>query len=184
MDAIPRGNPDRAVALAALGDLRYEEGRFMEARETFEEALKLSPRRDQIRTSALIGLGNVESASTTSPCLSSRAFPGSAGDIGGNQGPGIRGARAARSGKHLYRSGRHCLGETHALESPPILEAVPSWFIQYAGALESLGIVYPSAGAAVQQRQIVGRRCGCDVRHRQVWVVFQIQPRRPLLDAA
>ena len=60
-DSASRGNSGSAVALAAFGDLLIEQGRFIEACQTFEKALKLSPGRDQTRASALIGLGYAES---------------------------------------------------------------------------------------------------------------------------
>jgi tetratricopeptide (TPR) repeat protein len=41
--------------------LLVQQGRFIEACQTFEKALKLSPGRDQTRASVLIGLGYAES---------------------------------------------------------------------------------------------------------------------------
>jgi tetratricopeptide (TPR) repeat protein len=141
VDAIPRDSPDRAVALAALGDLLYEEGLFMESRETFKEALKLLPGRDQIRASALIGLGDAESADRQSrPAL---AHLREALEISKEIKAPKSEALALRDLANMYLNMADIASAQPLLRRAlAILEAVPSMSVQYAGALDSLGILY------------------------------------------
>jgi len=141
LDAIPRASPDRAVALAALGDLLYEEGRLMEARETFEDALKLSPGRNQIRASALIGLGDAESADRQStPAV---AHLREALEISNEIKAPESEALALRDLANTYIDMGDMVSAKYMLRRAlAIFDAVPSMRVQYAGTLDSLGIVY------------------------------------------
>jgi tetratricopeptide (TPR) repeat protein len=141
VNAIPRASPDRAVALAALGDLLYEEGRFIEARETFEEALRLSPGRNQTRASALIGLGDAESAGGKStPAV---AHLREALEISNEIKAPESEALALRDLANTYIDMGDTVSAKYMLQRAlAILEAAPSMRMQYAGTLDSLGIVY------------------------------------------
>jgi tetratricopeptide (TPR) repeat protein len=141
VEAIPRASPDRAVALVALGDLLDEEGRFMEARITFEDALKLSPGRNQIRASALIGLGDAESAG--GQLTPAGAHLREALEISKEiKAPEFE-ALALRDLANTYIDVGDITSAKYMLRRAlAILDAIPSMSVQYAGTLESLGIVY------------------------------------------
>jgi tetratricopeptide (TPR) repeat protein len=60
LDASPREKSDNAAILNALGDLFNGQSRFVQARQKFEAALKLSSAADNNRINALTGLGAAE----------------------------------------------------------------------------------------------------------------------------
>lgn len=136
-----RDSSDHSAALVALGEVLNEQARFIESRPMFEEALRLSPRRDRTRASALIGLGDAESNSRQIQPGISHLREGLAisREI---KVPELEALALRDLGNTYVQAGDLSSAQAMLRRALPILETAPAMRIQYAGTLVSLGVVY------------------------------------------
>jgi tetratricopeptide (TPR) repeat protein len=141
LDDKPREEASTAALFNALGDLINQPGRFPEARQAFETALRLSTSKGNNRVLALIGLGNVERSMRdwqssihhlTEALELSRDAPRD----------GIEAVALRTLGNTYADMGDSARAEPLLRRALAQFEGVPMFSLQYAATLVSLGVVY------------------------------------------
>jgi len=140
-DSASSGNPGNAVALIAFGDLLNEQARFIEARQMYEEALRLSPARDRTRASALISLGYTESNSGQFKPAFALLREGLAISKEINA-PQLQALALRDLGNTYAQMGDFAGAQVMLRRALAIFETTPIMRVQHAGTLVSLGVVY------------------------------------------
>jgi tetratricopeptide (TPR) repeat protein len=141
LDASPRDDSDRAAVSNALASLLLEQGRFTEARQKFEAALRLSPAAGENRINALLGLGETERATREwQPAI---AYLNEAITLARQiRKAGFEAAALRNLGNTFLEMGNFAKAEYFLRRALAILETMPTLQIQYEETLVCIGNLY------------------------------------------
>ncbi len=155
-DSVSRSNTGGPLALAAFGNLLIQQSRFIEACQTFEKALKLSPGRDQTRASALISLGYAENncGRSQSAIGHLREALALSEEI---KSPQLELLALRDLGDTYAQLGNFVSAQLMLRRALAILETSPVARVQYAATLVSLGLVYGAEKNYVQAEDLFVR---------------------------